>query len=96
MGIEVGTALVIAAIVGAGATAYSAQAQSTAAKKAAGAQEAVGMAQIKAAKESEQLAADTASMKTKLKLASKTDTILTSPLGTSQDTVNGTKSLLGA
>jgi hypothetical protein len=63
----------------AGATAYSAAKESSAAKKAAEAQKAVGLAQIEAPLKAEQLAADTAQAKLKLKQASKTQSILTAP-----------------
>lgn len=75
MGIE--TALIVGAMAAtAGATAYSAHKESKAAKKAAEAQERVGMEQIAAAERSSTLARDEARAKLKLKQASKTPTIL--------------------
>lgn len=79
----IATSTAIALAVGAaavgGATAYSASKESSAAKKAAEAQKAVGLAQIEAPLKAEQLAADTAQAKLKLKQASKTQSILTAP-----------------
>jgi nicotinic acid mononucleotide adenylyltransferase len=75
MGIE--TALIVGAMAAtAGATAYSSHQESKAAKKAAEAQERVGMEQIAAAENSSRLAAEEAKAKLKLKQASKTPTIL--------------------
>lgn len=69
-------AVVSVAAMTAGATAYSAHKESKAAKKAAEAQERVGMEQIAAAERSSTLARDEARAKLKLKQASKTPTIL--------------------
>lgn len=87
------TSLVIAAIVGAGATAYSAHQESKAAKAAAAAQERVGMANIEAAKEAPKLAAQEAEAKLKLRQASKSQSILTSPEGA--DDLAKQKTILG-
>lgn len=87
---------VIAAVVAAGATAYSAQQQSKASKKAAEAQEKVGMAQIEASLKAPQLAADTAKAKLKAKQASATQSILTAPGGLAEVDANvNQKTILG-
>lgn len=87
---------IVAAVIGAGAQAYSAREESKAAKKAAEAQERVGMAQIEASLKAPQLAADAAKAKLKAKQASSTQSILTAPGGvlTESDNTN-TKSILG-
>ena len=90
--------LAVAAIAAAGASAYSANREASASKKAAEAQERVGMAQIDASLKAPQLAADAAKAKLKAKQASNTQTILTSPGGMtgSEDVANvNTKSILG-
>lgn len=89
------TAIVIAGVAGAGATAYSAQKEATAAKKAAEAQEKVGMAQIEASLKAPQLAAESAKAKLKAKQASATQSILTAPGGLQQTEENVNKSILG-
>ena len=88
-------AIGVAGTAAAGATAYSAQKESTASKKAAEAQERVGMAQIEASLKAPQLAKDAAAMKLKAKQASNTPTILTAPGGlqTTDEYVN--KTILG-
>jgi len=91
------TAAIILGTALAGATAYSASKQASAAKKAAEAQERVGMAQIDASLKAPQLAADAARAKLKAKQASATQSILTAPGGlapTDQASVN-MKSILG-
>jgi ribosomal protein S11 len=94
-----GTALVVAALgsaaIAGGAQAYSASKQSTAAKKAAEAQERVGMANIEASLKAPQLAADAASKKLKAKQASATQTILTAPGGMQAEDANVNRSILG-
>ncbi len=98
MAITTTAALILggAMVAGAGATAYSAQKQATSAKKAAEAQERVGMANIEASLKAPQLAADAAKAKLKAKQAGATQTILTAPGGlqTTDENVN-TKSILG-
>lgn len=89
------TALIIGAAALAGATAYSANKESKAAKKAAEAQEKVGMAQIEASLKAPQLAADAAKAKLKAKQASATQSILTAPGGLAQTDENVNKSILG-
>jgi hypothetical protein len=86
----------VSATAAAGATAYSAHQESSAAKKAAEAQERVGMANIEASLKAPQLAADAAKAKLKAKQASATQTILTAPggLASTDDNVNQ-KSILG-
>jgi ribosomal protein S11 len=81
----------------AGAAAYSAHEQSSAAKKAAEAQERVGMAQIEASLKAPQLAAETARTKLKAKQAGATQSILTAPggLGTTEQASTNVKSILG-
>lgn len=93
------TALTLGAIaaVGAGATMYSANKESSAAKKAAEAQERVGMAQIEASLKAPQLAAEAAKAKLKAKQASATQSILTAPGGlaqTADENINN-KTILG-
>jgi len=73
-------AIIGAAAVLGGAAAYSANQQSKAAKSAAEAQKAVGLAQIEAPLKAEALAAETAKANLKLRQASKSNTILTAPL----------------
>jgi ribosomal protein S11 len=88
--------LAAAAVATAGVQAYSAQKQSTAAKKAAEAQERVGMAQIEASLKAPQLAAQAAKDKLKAKQASATQTILTAPGGMTETDANvNQKSILG-
>lgn len=74
-----------ATAVAAGATAYTANKQSKSAKQAIASQERIAQKQISAAKEGEVLASETAKNKLKLKQASQTRTILTSPLGIQTD-----------
>lgn len=90
------TAAIVIAGVGMGATAYSASKESSAAKKAAEAQERVGMAQIEASLKAPQLAAEAAKAKLKAKQASATQSILTAPGGlqAAEDNVNQ-RSILG-
>ena len=97
MAIATTTALILgaAAVAAAGATAYSAKSQSTAAKKAAEAQERVGMANIEASLKAPQLAADSAKAKLKAKQASATQTILTAPGGMQAEDANVNRSILG-
>jgi hypothetical protein len=78
---------VSAAAVG-GATAYSAAKESSTAKKAAQAQERVAMAQLEAPIKAAQAAADESKAKLKLKQASKSSSILTSPGGINQTDPN--------
>jgi len=87
---------IIAAVIAGGATAYSANQESKAAKKAAEAQERVGMANIEASLKAPKLAADAARAKLRAKQASATQSILTAPggLAPSEDNVN-TRSILG-
>jgi len=98
--ITASTLLIGAAILGgtaAAATAYSATKESNAAKKAAEAQERVGMAQIEASLKAPQLAADAAKAKLKSKQASATQSILTAPGGlasVADENINS-KSILG-
>lgn len=87
--------LVIASVVAAGATAYSATKESASAKKAAEAQKEVGLAQIAASQESTKLATQEAQAKLKLKQASKSNNILTSPMGVEENANTNTKSILG-
>jgi hypothetical protein len=96
MAIATGTAIALAAGAAAigGATAYTARQESKAAKKAAEAQERVGLAQIEAPLKAEAAAAESARQKLKLRQASKTDTILTGPMGVT-DELTSQKSLLG-
>lgn len=75
----ISTAIIIAGVAGAGATAYSASKESTAAKKAAEAQKQVGLAQIEAPIKAEQAAAEAAKAQLKLRQGSKSRTILTAP-----------------
>jgi hypothetical protein len=77
----------------AGATAYSARQESKAAKKAAEAQERVGMAQIEQASASERLAESAAKAKLKARQAGQTSTILTSPIGIEGENVRTTNIL---
>jgi ribosomal protein S11 len=86
-----------AAVIFGGATAYSSKAESTAAKKAASAQERVGMAQIEASLKAPKLASDAAKAKLKSKQASATQSILTAPGGLAQvaDENINQKSILG-
>jgi hypothetical protein len=76
-----------------GATAYSARQESKAAKKAAEAQERVGMAQIEQASASERLAESAARAKLKARQAGQTSTILTSPIGVEGENVRTTNIL---
>lgn len=92
------TAVVLAAgaVAAAGVNAYSAQRQSTAAKKAAEAQKEVGMRQIEASLQAPQLAADAAKAKLKAKQASATQSILTAPGGMAEVDPNvNQRSILG-
>jgi hypothetical protein len=91
------TALVLAAgaVAAAGVNAYAAQKQSTVAKKAAEAQERVGMANIEASLKSPQLAADAAKAKLKAKQASNTQTILTAPGAMQEAEANTNRAILG-
>ena len=84
----------IAAIAMGASTTYSASAEKTAAKKATEAQERVSMAQIEAPIKAEELSAEAAKAKLKLRQASKSDTILTSPMGVGDETTTQ-KTLLG-
>jgi len=77
----------------AGATAYSARQESKAARKAAEAQERVGMAQIEQASASERLAESAARAKLKARQAGQTSTILTSPIGVQNENVRTTNIL---
>ena len=97
MAITTTAALILggAVLAGAGATAYSAQSQSTAAKKAAEAQERVGMANIEASLKAPQLAADAAAKKLQAQQASATQTILTAPGGMQATDDNINKTILG-
>ena len=89
-------AIGVAGTAAAGATAYSAHKEAGAAKKAAEAQERVGMAQIEASLKAPQLAADAAKAKLRAKQASATQTILTAPGGlTSTEDNTNQKSILG-
>jgi hypothetical protein len=92
MGLETAAiiALAAASVTYAGATMYSSSQQAKAAKSAAAATERVGMAQIQATKDSENIAAETARTKLRAKQASVTDTILTSPLGATDNTNKAT------
>lgn len=90
------TIIAVGMVAGAGATAYSANKESSAAKKAAEAQERVGMANIEASLKAPQLAADAAKAKLKAKQASATQTILTAPGGMVEADANTNKaSILG-
>lgn len=73
-------ALALGATAAAGTAIAGAQ-QASSAKKAAEAQQAVGMAQIEASLKAPQLASDAANAKLKAKQASATQTILTAPGG---------------
>jgi ribosomal protein S11 len=86
-----------AAVIGGTATAYSSHEESKAAKKAAEAQERVGMANIEASLRAPQLAADAAKARLKAKQASVTQSILTSPSGLAPAEGENTnqKSILG-
>ena len=98
MAITTTAALILgaAAVAAAGAQTYSAQKQSTVAKKASEAQERVGMAQIEASLKAPQLAAEAAKSKFKLKQASATQTILTAPGGLQSTDANvNQSSILG-
>jgi hypothetical protein len=99
MAIATTTALILgaAAVAAAGATAYSAHEEGKAAKKAAEAQERVGMANIEASLKAPQLAADAAKAKLKAKQASATQSILTAPSGLASAEGENTnqKSILG-
>ena len=64
----------------AAATIYTARQESKSAKKAAEAQQAVGLAQIQAPIDAEKAAAEAAKAKLKLKQASKSQTILSGPM----------------
>ena len=81
MPITTGTAILIGSIAAAsvGATVYSARQERKAAEKAASAQQETARMQIQAQKEQEILAQETATKKTKLAQARKTQTILTVP-----------------
>lgn len=84
-----------AIVAGAGATAYSANREASAGKKAAEAQKQVGLAQIEAPIKAEQAAAEAAKAQLKLRQGSKSRTILTAPADlTPADTNKPT--LLGA
>ena len=87
--------LAAVAAAGTGATVYSAKQESKAAKKAAEAQERVGMANIEASLKAPQLAADAAKAKLKAKQASATQTILTAPGGMQTTDENVNKTILG-
>ena len=87
--------IAVAAIAYAGSAAYSSNRESSAAKKAAEAQERVGMANIEASLKAPQLAADAAKAKLKAKQASATQTILTAPGGMQSTDDNINKSILG-
>ncbi len=83
-----GAALVLAAVAStasAGSSAYSSRVEATASKKTAQtlaqSQEKIASQEIAAAKEGEVLASEAAKNKLKLRRASQTKTILTSPLG---------------
>jgi hypothetical protein len=86
-------AMSAAAAATAGATAYSARQESKSAKKAAEAQERVGMAQIEQASASERLAESAAKAKLKARQAGQTSTILTSPIGIEGENVRTTNIL---
>ena len=90
------TAIIVGSLAAAGAAAYSAKTQATAAKKAAEAQKDVGLKQIEASLQAPQLAKDAAQAKLKAKQASATQTILTAPGGMASSDVNtNQKSILG-
>ena len=84
----VSTAIIIAGVAGAGATAYSGAKESSAAKKAAEAQKQVGLAQIEAPIKAEQAAAESAKAQLKLRQGSKSRTILTAPADLTQADTN--------
>ncbi len=85
----VAAAIIGASAISAGASAYSSSKQATASKKAAqtaaDSQERIAAQEIAAVKEGETLAKDTATSKLKLRRASQTKTILTSPFGVQTD-----------
>lgn len=88
--------VVVAAVIAAGASVYSAEKNSNATKKAAESQERVGMAQVEASLKAPQLAAEAAKAKLKAKQASNTQTILTPPGGMQTADANiNQKSILG-
>ena len=80
----------IAAAGVAGSSVYSANKQASSAKKGIESQERQANAQLEAAKSSEAAASETAKNKLKLRQASQTKTILTSPtgVGTDEDQIN--------
>lgn len=93
MGLEgMALAAVLAGGAMAGATAYSANQESNAAKKAAAAQENVARMEIDAQKQTSVLAAEEAKNKLKFAQARKSQTILTPPTGVDE---NVNKSILG-
>jgi ribosomal protein S11 len=91
------TAIILGAAAVAGATAYSANVQSKAAKTAASMQKEVGLKQIEASLRAPELAAEAAKAKLKAKQASATQSILTAPGGLAQmaDENINQKSILG-
>jgi len=89
-------ALGVAGTAAAGSSMYSANKEASAAKKAADVQREIGLAQIQAPIDAENAAAASAKEKRKLLMAQQSNTILTSPLGTTGSGANTTqKTILG-
>ncbi len=102
MAIATSTAIALASVaavasagIAAGTSISNAKKQAKTAKAALASQEKIAQQQIESAKEGEVLASQTAKHKLKLKQASQTKTILTSPLGVSTEEEQINETALG-